>query len=222
MVLLFFSVLTLCSGRAQSPSSNAVPTFEIVESVPRETSYGEAGVPRTQPVWLEMIRGAKRSIDIAAFYITDRPGSMLSPVLDALVERAGAGVKVHLLVDQSFLKSEHDDVDRLRKVAGIEVRVLPVDTLTGGVLHAKYMVVDDEDVFVGSQNWDWRALEQIHEIGARVRDARFGQTFVAAFDFDWELAAHPDIPKAAIVAVRPPSFSPATAQDPVLLQGSGA
>ena len=218
-------LLLLCTGilaaiptvTAQKPSQGINQDFQIVESVPEATSYGEPGVPRTQTVWLDMIRGAKHSIDIAAFYFSDKPGSALSPVLDALVERAGAGIKVRILVDQSFLKTNHVDVDRLRKAPGIEVRVLPVDALTGGVLHAKYMVVDDESVFVGSQNWDWRALEQIHEIGARIRNSRFAQTFAAAFDFDWEIAEHPDLPKAAIAAIRAPDFAPATAEDPVLL-----
>jgi phosphatidylserine/phosphatidylglycerophosphate/cardiolipin synthase-like enzyme len=202
---------------AQGPVTAPVPDFQIVESVPGGTSYGEPGVPRTPEVWLQLVRNAKHSIDIAAYYITDRPGSALSPVLDALVERAAAGVKVNILVDQSLLKSDHADVDRLRKAAGIEVRVLPVDTLTGGVLHAKYMVIDGQDVFVGSQNWDWRALEEIHEIGARIHNARIGQTFAAAFEFDWELAQNPDLPKAAIAALKPPSFAPATAEAPVLV-----
>jgi hypothetical protein len=145
-------------------SANSTPDFQIVESVPQATIYGEPGVPRTGDVWLEMVKGAKLSIDIAAFYITDQKGSLFTPVLDALVEQAGAGVKIHLLVDETFLKNDHAEVDRLKSISGIEVRVLPVDKLTGGVLHAKYMIVDGETVFVGSQNWDWRALDQIQKL----------------------------------------------------------
>jgi phospholipase D3/4 len=193
--------------------------FQIVESVPEATIYGEPGVPRTQDVWLEMIKGAQQSIDIAAFYIADKQGEALSPVLDALAAKAKAGVKIRVLVDQTFLKDKdnQDSVNRLRSVQGIDVRVLPVSTLTGGVLHAKYMVIDGRSVFVGSQNWDWRALSQIHEIGARVTSDRFAQTFEAAFDFDWQLAGDPDLPKAQERAMLPPSFVPATATDPVLL-----
>jgi len=221
--MLFLSIIALAAtslvASPQTPPTNVLPDFEIVESVPVATNYGEPGVPRTQDVWLDMIRSARHSIDIAAFYIADKQGSALSPVLDALIERAGAGIRVQLLVDQSFLKTDHEDVDRLRKVPGVEVRVLPVDALTGGVLHAKYMVVDDESVFVGSQNWDWRALDQIHEIGARIRNARFAETFAAAFDFDWQIAEHPDLPRAAAAAVNAPPFAPVTAEDPVLLDG---
>jgi phospholipase D3/4 len=201
-----------------SPTSRDTD-FQIVESVPEATSYGEPGVPRTQTVWLHMIRNAQQRIDIAAFYIADQTGGPLSPVLDALIARAHAGVAVRILVDQSMLKSNQDSVDRLRQVPGIEVRVLPVRALTGGVLHAKYMVVDGASVFVGSQNWDWRALDQIHEVGACITSPRFAQTFDATFDFDWQLADHPDLPEAAEQAMTPPPFEPVTSMDPVLLDG---
>jgi phosphatidylserine/phosphatidylglycerophosphate/cardiolipin synthase-like enzyme len=185
--------------------------------VPEATSYGEPSVPRTQAVWLEMIGHAQHTVDIAAFYIADKTNGPLSPVLDALVDRASHGVKVRVLVDQTFLKDNQDSVTRLRSNAGIEVRVLPVATLTGGVLHAKYMVVDGNEVFVGSQNWDWRAMDQIHEIGARIVNPRFAQTFAAAFDFDWQLADRPNLSKAAEQAMTPPSFAPVTSSDPVIL-----
>lgn len=200
----------------------ATPDFQIVESVPEATIYGEPGVPRTQQVWLQMIRSAQQRIDIAAFYIADKPGGPLSPVLDALVARAKAGVKVRILIDQTFLKDNQDNMPSLRNVPNIEIRVLPVDTLTGGVLHAKYMVVDGASVFVGSQNWDWRALDQIHEIGARISNARFAQTFDATFDFDWQLAEKPDLPKADWMAMEPPSFAPVTTQDPVVLDAGSS
>lgn len=209
---------------AASPANAVQPDFQIVESVPVATVYGEPGVPRTQAAWLQMIRGAQRSIDVAAFYIAEKPGGggALTPVLDALAACARDGVAVRILVDRTFLKGNPASVERLRRVSGITVRVLAVDGLTGGVLHAKYMVVDGIEVFVGSQNWDWRALEEIHEIGARIREVRFARTFAAAFDFTWQLADHPDLPKAAEAAARLPDFAPATERDPVLLDdGSG-
>ncbi|TNY26410.1 phospholipase D-like domain-containing protein [Fulvimonas soli] len=211
------------AASAASAAESGRADFQIVESVPTATVYGEPGVPRTQAVWLRMIQGARQRIDIAAFYIAEKPGGggALAPVLDALAARARAGVTVRLLVDHSFLASNPASVERLRKVPGVAVRALPADALTGGVLHAKYMVVDGTEVFLGSPNWDWRALEEIHEIGARVRDTRFARTFGAVFDFDWQVAGDPDLPKAASAAMRAPDFAPATERDPVLLDAGG-
>ncbi len=207
--------MLLCSAvLAQS----APPAFQIVESVPVGTIYGQPGVPRTQAVWLDLINHAQKSIDLAAFYISNQPGAALQPVLDALIRRAGAGVKVRILLDASFMKESRAAYDLLKDKPHIDIRILPVNQLTGGVLHAKYFIVDDRTVFVGSQNWDWRALDQIHEIGALVRNTRLAKTFTAAFDFDWQLAADPSLPAAARRAVQPPDFAPVTAQDPIIIE----
>jgi phosphatidylserine/phosphatidylglycerophosphate/cardiolipin synthase-like enzyme len=223
-VIAFACVLVASGCRADTATRHAAPAseFQIVESVPEETTFGSIGVPRTKDVWLQMIRAARQQIDIAAFYIADKPGSGLSAVLDALAERAGAGVKVRVLVDRTFLKDNTTSVERLEKSPGIEVHVLPVDTLTGGVLHAKYMVIDTTRVFVGSQNWDWRALDQIHEIGAVIESPRLARTFDATFNFDWQLAVEPDLSKASKRANEPPSFAPVTEEDPVILNGDSS
>lgn len=199
----------------------APPTFQIVESVPVATDYGHSGVPRTQQVWLELIDQAQQHIDIAAFYISNQPGEALQPVLDALIRRAAAGVQVRILLDATFMKESRAAYALLHGTPNLEIRILPVDKLTGGVLHAKYFIVDDRTVFVGSQNWDWRALSQIHEIGAVARNARLAQTFEAAFDFDWQLAADPNLPAAARRAAQPPDFAPVTAHDPVVIEQAG-
>lgn len=192
-------------------------TFQIVESVPVNTVYGQPGVPGTQKVWLHMIDGARRSIDIAAFYFSSKPGEAMVPVIKAIAARARSGVKVHILLDQRFFRESKESIKPLQGIPNIEIRELPVDRLTGGILHAKYFIVDDSIVFVGSQNWDWRALTQIHEIGARIENKRFARTFEAVFDFDWHLAAHPNLPRAEQYAVKPPDFAPVTEGNPVIL-----
>ncbi len=207
---------TLCNAHAAVDATDT--SFQIVESVPVATIYGQPGVPRTQRAWIDMLRGAKHSIDIAAFYISNKPGEALAPVIDTLVARAEAGVRVRILLDRKFLRESESSIRPLRGVPNMEIRVLPVDSLTGGVLHAKYFIVDNRSVFVGSQNWDWRALDQIHEIGARIENRRFARTFEGVFDFDWRLAGHPDLPAAAKAAVTPPDFAPVTEGDPVVLR----
>ena len=202
---------------AAAMTHGAPPALQIVESVPVGTIYGQPGVPRTQAVWLDLINHAQKSIDLAAFYISNQPGEALQPVLDALIRRAAAGVRVRILLDATFMKESHAAYELLKGKPNIDIRILPVDKLTGGVLHAKFFIVDGETVFVGSQNWDWRALTQIHEIGAVVRNARLARTFEAAFDFDWRIAGDPDLPAAQRRAVAPPDFAPVTAQDPVVI-----
>jgi phosphatidylserine/phosphatidylglycerophosphate/cardiolipin synthase-like enzyme len=191
-----------------------------VESVPEGTTYGQADTARTAPTWLAMVRGAKDHIDIAAFYLTNPPGSALSPIVDALMEQGKHGVHVNLLLDSSFMHESQPAVDALQGRPGITIRQLPVKDITGGVLHVKFMEVDGRDVFVGSQNWDWRAIQHIHEVGVRVQDTQMGATFEAEFMHLWHLAEQPGDARLAAPLVPPPAFEPVSELAPITAAGA--
>ena len=57
--------------------------------------------------------------------------------------------------------------DSLARLPGFEVRLVDFRRIAGGVQHAKFFLVDGETTFLGSQNFDWRALKHIHELGVR-------------------------------------------------------
>jgi len=176
-----------------TPAPIAPPPVEIVESPPAETPLDHADVPNAADVWVEMIRGAKKTLDIAHFYISNAPGSKLEPVLAAIEEAAARGVRVRLLMDAKFYAKYPESVDRLGAREGIEVRKLDLGP-KGGVLHAKYFIVDGGEVYLGSQNMDWRALEHIHEIGARIRVPEVDAAFVRVFELDWASAGGASAP----------------------------
>jgi len=67
----------------------------------------------------------------------------------------------------------------------VTVRTIDYRRLAGGIQHAKFLIVDDADVFVGSQNLDWRSLSHIHELGARVRVPAVAGALEAVFESDW-------------------------------------
>ena len=71
-------------------------------------------------------------------------------------------------------------------VGGVE---LAYGQLSGGIIHAKYMVVDGKQAFIGSQNFDWRSLEHIHETGLRISDATVVSQVQAIFNQDWQAQA---------------------------------
>ena len=174
------------------------PPVELVQSAPAETDLAQPGVRFAKDVWVDLIDGAKKTIDTAQFYLTNKKGEALEPVIAAL-ERAGArGVRVRVLVSNKMVKEDQATYDRLSAIKGATVRQLDLSTLTGGILHAKYWIVDGAEVYVGSQNFDWRSLTQIHEVGLRVRDERIAAQLAAIFESDWRVAetgALPDFPK---------------------------
>ena len=157
---------------------------EVVQSVPMETNLDVRGARETQSVWLEMIQGAKRTIDIEQFYISDQVNEALSPVLKSIESAAARGVAVRLIVDAQFLKTYPNSYSELAHTSGIQAKIISFSA-RHGIQHAKYFVVDGKDSFVGSQNFDWRAISHIHEMGLRVSDEAVGAQLESLFNKDW-------------------------------------
>jgi phosphatidylserine/phosphatidylglycerophosphate/cardiolipin synthase-like enzyme len=164
------------------------PPLEFVESVPVETSLDDPSIRNTLPVWLELIRSARRSLDMEQFYISPKPGEALDTVLAAIRDAAARGVHVRIIVDSRMYKTYPDAPRRLGQVDGIVVRVLDFGAVAGGVQHAKVFIVDGTTAFIGSQNFDWRALTHIRELGMQIRHAPTASAFSAIFETDWTLA----------------------------------
>jgi len=182
---------------APAPAPPPPADIEIVESVPVGTSLNNPEIRKTRDVWLEMIGRARVSLDLEEYYISDAPGKMLEDVLAALCAAADRGVKVRVMVDARMYRTYPESADKLAKHGTIEVRRIDFGAIAGGIQHAKYFVVDGREVFVGSQNFDWRSLEHIHELGLRIRDGRIAAAYGDIFDLDWQLAAlSPEAAKA--------------------------
>ncbi|MFT3767534.1 MAG: phospholipase D-like domain-containing protein [Minicystis sp.] len=187
----FLSLVLLAAG-ACAPAPASAPRGEgeivLVESGPVETTLDHPDIPDAHVIWPEMIRGATRTLDIAEFYLSNAPNSRLEPVLQAVEAAADRGVVVRLLVDAMFAKRYPESIDRLAARRGVTVRRFDVGKVMGGVLHAKYFVVDGREAYLGSQNFDWRSLTHIQEMGVRVRDPAAAATYAQVFEMDWALA----------------------------------
>ncbi|MCC7014736.1 MAG: phospholipase [Planctomycetes bacterium] len=179
----------------------ATSQLELVESAPLETTLDHADLRNADTVWLEMIARAKSSFDCAQFYVSDAPGSRFHEVVRALEAAAQRGVKVRVLAEEKFHKTYPETLDRWSTTPGFEVRRFDVSAHFGGVLHAKYFVVDGREVFVGSQNFDWRSLEHIVELGLRIEAPRTAEAFQAVFDADWRVAGGEPL-EAALAPLR--------------------
>jgi phosphatidylserine/phosphatidylglycerophosphate/cardiolipin synthase-like enzyme len=164
------------------------PQVELVESWPSGTTLDHADIRDAADVWLEMIDGARATIDLAEFYASDRPKSRLEKVVESLERAARRGVKVRGLFDAKFQRTYPDTIARLAKCPGIETHLLDLAPVTGGVLHAKYFLVDGHAAYLGSQNLDWRSLEHIQELGVRVESPDVARALGEAFDLDWTIA----------------------------------
>ena len=186
-ILSFAFVLVIFFVRCDA-QIGGYPDFEIVESIPVQTILDNPGIRNTQEVWLEMINASQHTLDFEEFYISNQSGEQLEGILKAILLAGERGVKVRFIVDAGMYKTYPETVDSLGKQKNISARVIDYRKLAGGIQHSKYFIVDGKEVFIGSQNFDWRALNQIHELGVRIRNNEAVRIYQDLFDLDWKLA----------------------------------
>ncbi|CAN5453687.1 phospholipase D-like domain-containing protein [soil metagenome] len=192
-ILLFFVIFNSLPLLASQPPFKDNSEIELVESVPAETILERSDLHRASDVWLKMFNDAKKTIDIEMFYFANEKNEVLEPILQSLKEAAKRGVTIRIIVDSSFYSGSEHSVDLLDGIKNITIKKLNMKAIAGGIMHAKFFIVDSENVFTGSQNMDWRALKHIHEMGVRVKNVQIGYTFEEIFNIDYKLCDHPDL-----------------------------
>ncbi len=182
----------------------------LVQTVPDETVYGSPLAAKPSETWVEMIDGAAATLDIEQFYIAHKPGEPLETVLEAVRRAAARGVRVRIIVDKVMMGESAGPLKELGALDNIEGRVIDYRKAFGGVQHAKFFIVDGREVFVGSQNFDWRALRHIHELGLRIKSERAAKTFSVIFEEDWAIAGG----AAPAKRFKKPDFKPVSRKYP--------
>lgn len=112
----------------------------------------------TFPAMLEAIRSARFSITMENFVWTE--GHITRQFAEALIERANAGVRVHLLQDALGCDNLHGGSMHDLKQSSVEVEIFRFFTPTriNYRTHRKLLIVDGETGFIGgtgiSDKWD--------------------------------------------------------------------
>ena len=188
-LVLCFIVAFFATREANAAVSEGA--FELVYTAPEQTNLSAADLRDPISVWVELFDNAQKSIDFEQMYAVHKEGTPFDRVLEAL-ERAGSrGVKIRMLLEERMLRaSEEKTIARLKKIPGLELRMIEFSKITGeGINHSKFLVVDKKIAFVGSQNFDWRAFQHIQELGVKISDAKIVQQMQAIFNHDWQAQA---------------------------------
>jgi phosphatidylserine/phosphatidylglycerophosphate/cardiolipin synthase-like enzyme len=168
-----------------------VGAFELVHTVPVETSLATPDLREPSAVWSEMFDAAKQEIVIAQFYVASQRGSRFDSVIDHLAAAGARGVRIRFLMEERG-KSASDmaTIERLRAIPNLDFRFMEYGKLSAnGIIHAKYLVVDGHAAYLGSQNFDWRSFAHIHETGVRIDDPVIAGQMQQIFEFDWAAQA---------------------------------
>jgi phosphatidylserine/phosphatidylglycerophosphate/cardiolipin synthase-like enzyme len=224
--LIFFLPVCLIFALPGKSVSQMQSLFQLVESIPLETQLGSAETARTLDVWLDMIDAARNSIDMEFFYLSPKTGETLDQVIRSLERAATRGVKIRMIADARMASTYPEILDSLNKHQNIDIRKISFYNRKNGVMHAKYFLVDDEQLFLGSQNMDWRALSHIHELGVRIYHPALTRNLKVVFETDWKLAEYSDgelPPEISAIPANPsfnrdqPAMLPLNSQDTIRL-----
>ncbi len=168
-----------------------IPGAELVITDPVETVLVNDDIRGPLEVWKEMIDSAKKKIDLQHMYASGKAGEPLEEVIDRLEAAAERGVKIRFLLEENMKRaSVAETLERLKKIKGLELRYLKFSSVAGeGIIHSKSMVIDGGKVaFIGSQNFDYRALKHIQETGLKITDKKIAAQVQSIFDHDWKAA----------------------------------
>lgn len=155
--------------------------YSLVESIPEGLNLTNGDVfktPATHTSWLDLINNAKSNISIAQFYFSLRCADVINEtlpscepgeqVLKAFENAAKRNIDVRIVVNGNR-KQMNEDLEILER-AGAKIQFLDFNKLIGaGILHTKFIIVDDSKFYLGSANMDWRSLTQVKEVGIVIK-----------------------------------------------------
>jgi cardiolipin synthase len=131
------------------------------------------------PMVLAVITGARRTLDVAMYTLTD------SVVVAAMEDAQARGVAVRVLLDPSERPSDPSAASL--RAHGVAVRLY---RSAGEKLHAKAAIADRGSVVLGSANWTVSGFEHNHELDVSIpADTAIATAFEQQFESDWAASA---------------------------------
>jgi|GEM_PF-907460 len=127
------------------------------------------------------------------------PGRVRQPnlPLQAVIDAARRGVKVRVLLDGTWYNAEEsDDRDNdntcrllndiaLKEGLDMSAKVINLESSHLEKIHAKGVIVDEAEVFVGSINWSENSFEGNREVGVVVSHPKIAGYYADLFRRDW-------------------------------------
>ena len=124
---------------------------------------------------IEKIDSATSNIDIAIYSFTH------DEIADALIRASERGIKVRVLEDFTQSQNRYSEDERLVK-NGVEVKTVKK---SGGIMHNKFIIVDDALVGTGSFNYSRNADESNDENLVFLSDAKTVKKYLEEFEELW-------------------------------------
>ncbi len=129
--------------------------------------------------FIALIRSSEQSLDLEAEEMQD------PEIEDALIQAAKHGVEVRAIVPAPTAGSDANGPGRQKLLAnGVKVR-----QLSNPYVHAKDIIVDNREAFIGSENISTQSLNSNREVGIILADQSAVSRLKETFTRDWGAAA---------------------------------
>ena len=126
--------------------------------------------------FLELARSARQSLHLETEEVQD------TQVEGALIDAAKRGVDVRVIIPGPAGRSDANAMGASRlRAAGVQVR-----RLRNLYVHAKDIVVDGREAFIGSENASAPSLDENREVGLLISDPTAVRRVERTFSHDWE------------------------------------
>ncbi|MGM0441143.1 MAG: phospholipase D-like domain-containing protein [Elusimicrobiota bacterium] len=190
LTVLMLLTTTACSQNKNSKNTangNDIP-LTVIETYPLETQLNTPGLSKTHKMWENLFASAREKIQIGMFYMISKEQSRLENIIKIIKEKAKEGVKIEIVTDKTFYENYPEIPDKLDEMDNSSIKIIDLNSLTGGVMHAKYLIIDRTHFYLGSANFDWRSLEHICEIGIGGTDPDISSDLAEIFKIDYKIA----------------------------------
>lgn len=125
---------------------------------------------------ISFIDSAKQSIDIEMYVFTSRE------ILQAIKRAVDRGVKIRIILEKRVSSNDNDKIFNDLKLYGIETKWASYEY---ALTHAKFAIVDNQKVFVGSHNFSQHAMYKNREASVIIQSINVVNEFKKAFEGDW-------------------------------------
>ncbi|KAK6759113.1 hypothetical protein RB195_016372 [Necator americanus] len=181
--------------------------FVICETIPAGLSFNPSYpiFNRTTDCWMRLMKEAQNEILIGSFYWsllvkntgnnyetdTTNTGGDGGLIYNTLISTAQRGVNIKIA--QNFRDGGYEETADLAAESNGRIKVRSLDFkqwYPGGILHTKSWAVDGKHLYIGSANFDWRALTQVRELGLAVFNCPcLGNDLKKLLQIYWEMGA---------------------------------
>ncbi len=132
---------------------------------------------------IKLLQTTTGDIDIAIYSFTSKELAM------AVLSEQNRGRKIRLVADRGQGEGRYSSLELLRKK--IPVKYLPV-TNGRGMMHNKFMIINNKHLVTGSYNWSSNAEKYNNENCLILEDKELIKQFSAEFEKLWEKAVFYD------------------------------